>query len=466
MVPFSGVIAKLRTLANFLMAQGVTMAANLLYGVLCIRLLPADDYAKFVVLFAVQGAVIAMMDVNFTATLVPLVGERVDDRKLIADYAASLRRLSLWVYAVVGAGLAAFYPFLVKHRGWSWRTVVAMIAILLVSTWFLRMGSAYGAVLILLRKRTEWYKGQLGSSLGTLVILLAFWSLHRLGPFTAILINVAGIMFVGIFYCLRARRALGVPGHVTASKQKAIVRLALPNIPQAVFWALQGQLALFLITFLGRAKGVASIGALGRLSGLFAVFIQVNSLLAEPYFAKLPKELLKKRYAVALLLSAITSTTLALVACEYPQMFLWILGPQYGNLRVEVEIAIATGAVSCFSSLLWSVHSARRFVYWWNVILNIVLIVTVQVLCAVKLDMSTVRGALLLNLGTNIASLFVNMLSGAYGFMKGPREVEDPPLVIPPSSLEAEAAIEIYALEHGETPQSALPHFVTQEVRE
>jgi hypothetical protein len=40
----------------------------------------------------------------------------------------------------------------------------------------------------------------------------------------------------------------------------------------------------------------------------------------------------------------------------------------------------------------------------------------------VHADMSTIRGALYLSLGQNIASLFVNMLSGAYGFARGPRE--------------------------------------------
>jgi hypothetical protein len=50
------------------------MAGNLLYGLLCVRLLPSAEYAKFVVVFAVQGTIIALMDVNFTGTLVPLVG--------------------------------------------------------------------------------------------------------------------------------------------------------------------------------------------------------------------------------------------------------------------------------------------------------------------------------------------------------------------------------------------------------
>ena len=127
---------------------------------------------------------------------------------------------------------------------------------------------------------------------------------------------------------------------------RAIVRLALPNVPQAVFYALQGQLALFLITYLGHTKGVASVGALARLGQLFAIFLQMNPLLTEPYFARLPKELLRKRYAIALLVAAVVCSFVAFVASAFPQLFLWLLGPQYSSLQLEVKLAIATGAVA------------------------------------------------------------------------------------------------------------------------
>ena len=113
----SSITSRIRTLVHFFAAQGITMAGNLLYGLLCVRLLPSSQYAKFVVVFAVQGTIIALMDVNFTGTLVPLVGERIHDHKLIADYVASLRQLSNWAYAIVGSGLVLFYPFLVRNRG-------------------------------------------------------------------------------------------------------------------------------------------------------------------------------------------------------------------------------------------------------------------------------------------------------------------------------------------------------------
>ena len=200
-------VQRARAFLAYFSVQGVTIAANLLYGLLCVRLLPSSEYAKFVVVFGVQGTLLVLMDLNFSGTIIPLIGERVDDRKLIADYVASLRQLSYWLFAIVGAGTIVCFPFLVKHRNWDWPVVGEMIGILLLSTWFVRIGSAYGVVLILLGKRSIWYRAQMISSVGTLALLGVFWKLHWLGPFTAILINVLGLVYVGIDYYLHSQEA-------------------------------------------------------------------------------------------------------------------------------------------------------------------------------------------------------------------------------------------------------------------
>ncbi len=249
------VIARFRAIAHYFTAQGVTMVANLVYGLLCVRMLPATEYAKFVVLFGVQGTLVVLMDLNFTGTLIPLIGERVDNRKLIADYVASLRNLSYWIFAVVAAGTVVFFPMLVKNREWNWRTIVAMIAILLVSTWFVRIGSAYGAVLILMRARPLWYRAQMISAVGSLIGLGILGSLHLLGAFTAILLNVAGIVYLGVAYYFDAKKLLDTGGKAQGDMQRAIFGLALPNVPQSIFFALQGQISLFLITFFWQDYG-------------------------------------------------------------------------------------------------------------------------------------------------------------------------------------------------------------------
>jgi len=128
---------------------------------------------------------------------------------------------------------------------------------------------------------------------------------------------------------------------------------------------------------------------------------------------------------LTLLGTGILCLSIMLLTYLFPQVVLWVLGPQYRSLRFEVQIAIASGAVSFFSSVLWGIHSARRFVYWWNVGLSIASTLLVQILFVVKGDVGSVRGVLMLNLAMNTTLLLVNVLSGAYGFLKGPRVIDD-----------------------------------------
>jgi hypothetical protein len=436
------ITARFPTVVQFFAAQGLTLVGNLLYGLLCVRLLPTTEYAKFVVLFGVLGTLVVLTDVNFSSSLIPLIGKRVNDRKLIADYVASLRQLSYWLFALMSLVAVIAYPHLVKNRGWDWRTVWTMVAILLVACWFIRISAAYGAVLILLRDRPSWYRGQMISSLGTLALLGALWACGWLSGLTAIMLNVAGMIFVGIYYFLRGRRLLETPGEGSAEKRRAIVRLALPNVPQAIFYALQGQISLFLIAIFGHTTAVAGVGALSRLGQMFVIFMQMNPLLVAPYFSKLPRERVAKSYLAALLAAGAGCVSFSLVAWRFPGWFLWVLGPQYQGLHTEVLLVITASAVACVSDLLWTIHAARRFVYWANNFINILGILVVQILFIAKADLSSIRAVLWLSLASNIVTLAVNAVTGIYGFVRGPREVEQPAAKVPETELEAGAYLE------------------------
>lgn len=416
---------KLRRIGEFLSKQGITMAGNLLYGLLCIRLLPVADYAKFAVLFGVQATLLLLMDVGVTGTLVPLVAHRIDDRQLIADYVASLRKLAHWLYALMVPITMVLYPLMVRHQHWSWQVVAAMVAILLCSTWFGRIGSAYGAVLIIRRDLKHWYRAQMISSLGTLALLLIFWAAHWLNAFSAILINVAGIVSVAASNFYRARELLGVRGVASPEKRRAIIHLALPSVPGVIYYALQGQIGLLLITIFGLSTAVAGVGALGRLGQLFALFMQANPVLVEPYFAKLARERLKAHYAGAVATAAAFVTGIVALAHLYPGLFLWVLGAKYAGYRFEVQLVMLGGAITLMNGLMFSINNARRFTYYWQNLTTIILTVSVQGVFLWRADLSSVRMVLWMNVATAVASFVSVVLCSLYGFARGPRKVAE-----------------------------------------
>jgi O-antigen/teichoic acid export membrane protein len=424
---------KLHRVAEFLFSQGVATAGNLLYGFLCVRLLPIPDYAEFAVVFGFLGTLTVLMDIGISTTLLPLVGERIGDCQLIADYVASLRQLAHWLYLATVPIVLIAYPLLVQRQHWSMQAVAAMMAILLTAGWSARVSGAYGAVLIIRRDRTFWYRVQMISSLGTLLLLGVVWSAHWLSAFSAILINVSGIVFGACAYFVRARHLLGVAGRPSREKRRAIVHLALPAMPSTIFYAFQGQISLLLITVFGRTTAVASVGALNRLQRFFILFGQMNPLLIEPYFARLPAAHLKRNYLGVLTIFGAICLAIVALAHSFPELFLWVLGPKYSQLRFEVLLAIAISSISFLFDVIVVMNNARRFVYWWNGIATIVLVLAVQIFFIWKIDLSTVRDVLYMGMATAAVVLLVNAFTSIYGFIFGSRQSAGLAAVIEPS---------------------------------
>src|SRR5437763_10435914 len=98
-----------------------------------------------------------------------------------------------------------------------------------------------------------------------------------------------------------------------------------------------------LISVFGRTSGIASVGALTRLTQVFFLFSQMNYVLLEPYFAKLAVARLKGHYLSALVAAAGVGAGMTILARLWPGLFLWVLGPKYAHLNKEVELVMIAG---------------------------------------------------------------------------------------------------------------------------
>jgi O-antigen/teichoic acid export membrane protein len=426
---------KLHRVVEFMAAQGITMAGNLLYGFLCVRLLSKPEYARFAVVFATLSSLLLLSDVGISNSIIPLVGEKIGDSKLIADYIASLRTLSYRLFAFLVPATIVIFPLMVSHQHWSASVVGSMTAIVLVATWFARISSTYGVVLIMRRDRSRWYRAQMVSSLGTLALLCICWAAHWLNEWVAILINVVGMIYVALSYYRRAQHQLGVSGRSTAEKRKAIVHLTLPNTPNVVFYAIQGQIPQILVILFGVTYALADLGALSRLAQIFVIFSQMNPLLIEPYFARLPRNRLKSSYLAAVAVIVFVCLVIIAMGRFVPGLFLWVLGPKYQGLDYEVLLLLVGGSIRYLSGTMWIIHSARRFVYWWNNLSVVIVTLLVQIVFLLQGNLGTVRESLMFNIVSGGAALFVNILCAFFGFIYGPRAIKG---VAPEVSAEIE----------------------------
>jgi hypothetical protein len=176
--------------------------------------------------------------------------------------------------------------------------------------------------------------------------------------------------------------------------------------PNTIWFCLSSQLALWLIGLFGDAKGVAEVGALGRLGALFALIGAVMAALVQPYFAAHHRSIeLRSGFVAINLFFGALAVALLLVSLAAPQALLWILGPRYAGLDTELAWMVAATALAAWGGALYAAGCARGWVLpaRWAVSSGIV----ASVLMLFWVDFSTATGGFMLNTGTSMTGLGV-----------------------------------------------------------
>jgi hypothetical protein len=186
--------------------------------------------------------------------------------------------------------------------------------------------------------------------------------------------------------------------------------------PNAVFFCLQGQITIFLISIFGRqVSSIAEVGALGRLAMIFAVLSNLLSNVFTPAFARC-QSLRKLGWQYAVIVGGVTCFSLAIIAAAafFPRQFLFVLGGKYAHLERELLLMVAGAVLTVMASTLWSLNTAKAWVAGsW---LYIPLTLATQLALIPYTDFSSVTGVLTFNLISTIPSLLLNLVLNYRGF--------------------------------------------------
>jgi len=184
----------------------------------------------------------------------------------------------------------------------------------------------------------------------------------------------------------------------------------------AIFFCLQGQITVFLISFFAtRANSVAEVGALGRLAMIFAVLSNLLTNVFAPAFARCqsPRRL---RYQYAGIVGAVTAFSLLVVgaAAFFPSAFLFVLGSKYAHLEHELVLMVAGAVASALTGTFWALNSSRAWITGsW---LYIPLTLATQAALIPFTDFTSVGGVLIFNLISAAPNLLLNFVLSYRGF--------------------------------------------------
>jgi O-antigen/teichoic acid export membrane protein len=397
----------LPVLVKFTSVQAIVQAMGFAAGILIVRGLPKREYAFYTIGNTMLATILMLADSGISSALTA-IGGRVwqDGRRLgsLLTTAMQLRRqLAILTVAVV---VPVLVWLLVQNGANALVTAGLVIAVLAGSG--LELITRVYAVALRLRSEVRQIQNQ--------ALVAAFVKLAAVGIALFIFFNaIVAIATVVLGYAVQfwmLRRWVSreidtsAPGDPTLRSE--IIAILRRQGPHSIYYCLQGQITVWLISVFGNSENVANVGALGRLVAAFALLSSVMIEVVLPAFARIRSihQLRKRYFQIVSGYLAISGLSVAVIAM-FPSQVLSVLGRQYSDLRSDGILMAACAVVATVAGLLWAINSSRAWIVSPAILIPCT--IAVQAICASMLNLSTVRGVLLLSMYSWVPSIVLSV---------------------------------------------------------
>jgi O-antigen/teichoic acid export membrane protein len=408
----------IHTLSGFFLGQGALQGIAALANLYLVRTLSVEAYAQFGLAYGFQATVSVLMDLGFASTVVPLVGQRFEDRLLVGRYVRAAKHLRDRAFWTLSPVVAVVFLAITHRQHWRASVQLLLLASVLLSLYSSGKISYFSAPLFLYRRLRGYYLTQTLSGFGRLVAYILLGSVGWLNASVAALLSGLNATASGWLIGRESRGYLEWPDRDEASIEKEVIKYITPAMPAIILGAFHGQIALFRISLFGGAVSIAQVAALSRLGQLFAVLMTLNIIIIEPHTARLPEAKLRAAYLKFLGGTAVASTCLVIFSFLEPNIFLWLLGPNYRDLRSLIGWVVLTACINYEAGLLWIMNRSRKWVFWRGTLLEIALVLVVQIGFLVFVGVRTTRNAVFFSFASSFCYLITHGYIAIYGYSK------------------------------------------------
>jgi O-antigen/teichoic acid export membrane protein len=385
----------LRILASYALVQAFAQGLGFLAGIIVVRSLSKADYACFVIVNTIGPAMSLLSDNGITSSLAS-IGGRVwrDDLAMgsLVNTAMALRRRLAVASTVLVTPLLVF--MLQRNHAHFWAGIW-LVSLTLAGVY---LQIKIGVLIAVLNLRQ-----QIGRMQGLVVMsatprLLLLGVLVALGMINAPLAVVAGVLALAVQYGLLhywVMAQIKTDARPRAEYRSAILAIIKRQAPLTIYFCLQSQIGIWVISMFGNAHRVAEVGALGRIGAIFAILVSTFSALVVPRFAR-EQDLARMRSRYLQILAGFAAAILSGVGIAWlaPGLLLWLLGAQYAQLGALVWLAVLASGSAAMAGLLYSLNVNKGWIPPAAIVIPAE--IAVQIILFSSFDYSTVRGILLI----------------------------------------------------------------------
>jgi len=408
-------LERAKMVGNFAFVQAMVQLIGFASGILLVRWLNQNEYAYFTIANTMQGTINILADMGISIGLISIGGRVWQDRyrfgQLITTAQHFRRKLGTLAILVV----TPILYWLLKRNGASNFYAAVLIGAILLG---LLVQFSLGVLSVVPRLRSDVSRIQTIDLTGAIARLIVLVSCMLLFLNAGVAILVGSMAFLLQYWMLRkyAAQVVDLSAPENAEDRAAIIGFIKNQAANAVFFCLQGQITIFLISFFGsRATSVAEVGALGRLAMIFTVMGQVLTNIFVPAFARcqIRTKLRLQYFAIVASVAGCCATVIA-AAALFPNQFLFVLGSKYSHLQHELLLMVAGTVVNVLTGTIWFLNASKAWVAGaW---LYIPLTLATQIALIPYTDFSNVSQVLVFGVISALPNLLLNMVLGYRGF--------------------------------------------------
>lgn len=394
-------------------AQVIVQAVGFLSGILVIRLLPVKEYALYTIANAMLGTMTVLSDGGISTGVMAQGGKVWQDRHKLGVVLATgldLRRKFALFSLIVSIPILGY---LLLDHGAS-RTATLLISISLIPAFYAALSDNLLQIPVKLHQAIKpLQKNQVQVGIGRLILtgltLFAF-------PWTFVALVTTGIPRIWGNMSLRkiANGFAEKTAEVDAEERKEILNIVKRTLPGSIYYAVSGQITIWLITTFGHTNSIAQIGALGRFTMIFAVITPVIQFLIIPRFSRMKKhkKSIVNKFIQTQVLSFAVCILILLAVTVLNNQLLWILGANYKGLNKELLYIMISGAISFISVTTNGLLSSRGIIV--PPVIFLTSVISIQAVTLFLVPLNTVIGVTLYAIVTTSAIYLIRLIYFAF----------------------------------------------------
>lgn len=397
----------MRLLARFISLELLIQGVNFIASILLVRFLSIPQYAFYTLANAMQSNLNIMADNGIGSGITAIGGRVYHDRYRfgqLINTALGLRRVLGIVAALVITPVLLYLlwrndapiPFSLLLAG----------AMLLGFFFHLSVGVLMPVPLIHLRVNPVQNLNFWSAIVRLALLLIAY--LTVLNAVTAILAASLSFALQNVVLKRWAPRYIDTEAPPNAEDRREITAIIKRQAPNSLYYCVQGQIAVWLISIFGSTQSIAEIGALGRLAMVFGIASSILGHIVYPRFVRVQEpQVLWRRYWQILGIYTLFGASLVTVVGVFPREVLWLLGKQYAHLESEVLLMVLSSVLNAMVTTMYGLNASRAWILpaWIAIPAGIITQGTLIVL----LDISTVSGVLWLQILSTFPGMLLNV---------------------------------------------------------